>query len=135
MSRSNYAEDIDNWALIKWRGQVVSALRGKRGQSFLRELISALEEMPHKRLIKNNLEFEGEFCALGVVAQKKGLEINKLPLDDVGILADKLNIAYAMTCEIVYENDEVACNETPEIRWARMLAWAKSHLKDIPATA
>lgn len=30
MSRSGYNDDIDNWQMIKWRGQVASAVRGKR---------------------------------------------------------------------------------------------------------
>ena len=38
MSRSGYSDDLDNWDLIRWRGQVSSAIRGKRGQGFLREL-------------------------------------------------------------------------------------------------
>lgn len=43
MSRSGYNDySIDNWDLIRWRGQVASAIKGKRGQAFLRELIEAL---------------------------------------------------------------------------------------------
>lgn len=48
MSRSEYSENLDSWSLIRWRGQVVSAIRGKRGQAFLRELVDALEAMPEK---------------------------------------------------------------------------------------
>lgn len=33
MSRSGYSEDLDMWDLIRWRGAVKSALRGKRGQA------------------------------------------------------------------------------------------------------
>lgn len=58
MSRSGYNDDIDNWALIKWRGQVASAIRGKRGQKMLRDLLAALDAMPEKSLIVHELESE-----------------------------------------------------------------------------
>lgn len=48
MSRSGYSNDGENIAM--WRGQVASAIRGKRGQAFLRELVEALDAMPEKRL-------------------------------------------------------------------------------------
>lgn len=56
MSRSGYTDDVeDNWQLIRWRGQVASAIRSKRGQSLLRELVEALDAMPEKRLIGDSL--------------------------------------------------------------------------------
>lgn len=130
MSRSNYSEDTDNWALIKWRGQVTSAIRGKRGQLFLRELISALESLPTKRLIADNLKTDGEFCALGAIAHKRGLEIDKFDIENTEPLAQELNIADQLAREIVFENDEAVWGETPEKRWERMRAWAKSHIED-----
>jgi hypothetical protein len=61
MSRSGYTEDCeDQWQLIRWRGAVRSAIRGKRGQAFLRELLAALDAMPEKRLIAGDLVFEGQ---------------------------------------------------------------------------
>jgi len=61
MSRSGYTEDNDDqWALIRWRGAVKSAMRGKRGQAFLRELLAALDAMSVKRLIANDLVFDGD---------------------------------------------------------------------------
>lgn len=61
MSRSGYTEDCDdNWQLIRWRGAVASAIRGKRGQAFLRELLAALDAMPEKRLIADALVFDGQ---------------------------------------------------------------------------
>ena len=64
MSRSGY-DDYDGcenpeWALIRWRGAVHSALCGKRGQAFLREMALALDEMGEKRLIADELEAHGE---------------------------------------------------------------------------
>ena len=55
MSRSGYSEDCDGWALVRWRGAVKSAIRGQRGQAFLRELLAALDAIPDKRLIAEEL--------------------------------------------------------------------------------
>jgi hypothetical protein len=57
MSRSGYIDDYDddNGAVAMYRGQVASAMRGRRGQAFLRDLLSALDEMPEKRLIAGHL--------------------------------------------------------------------------------
>jgi hypothetical protein len=61
MSRSGYTEECeDNWQTIRWRGAVKSAIRGKRGQAFLREMLAALDAMPEKRLIAGDLVFKGE---------------------------------------------------------------------------
>lgn len=55
MSRSGYTDDDDDpLATGRWRAQVRSAIRGKRGQAFLRELIAALDAMPEKALITEN---------------------------------------------------------------------------------
>lgn len=43
MSRSGYSDDCENVAM--WRGQVASAIRGKRGQTMLRDLVLAQEVM------------------------------------------------------------------------------------------
>lgn len=51
MSRSGYVDDGEQWDMIRWRGAVNSAIRGKRGQAFLRELRDALDAMPEKRLV------------------------------------------------------------------------------------
>ena len=62
MSRSGYSEDCDGRELIMWRGAVAAAIRGKRGQRALRELVVALDAMPAKRLITDALEIDGEYC-------------------------------------------------------------------------
>jgi hypothetical protein len=45
MSRSGYSDDLDPLALGRWRGRVASAMRGKRGQAFLREMLAAMDAM------------------------------------------------------------------------------------------
>lgn len=60
MSRSGYTDDCDdNWAIICYRGALKSAMRGKKGQAFLKELLAALDAMPRKRLIREHLEIDG----------------------------------------------------------------------------
>ena len=75
MSRSGYSVDgdLDHWQLIRWRGAVNSAMNGKRGQAFLRELLDALDALPEPKLIDHDLvRYDGStdtnlFCALGAV--------------------------------------------------------------------
>ena len=57
MSRAGYGDDMeDPLDLGRWRGQVASATRGKRGQRLLRDLLAALDAMPEKRLVTDVLE-------------------------------------------------------------------------------
>lgn len=147
MSRSGYSEDVDDsWELICWRGAVKSALRGSRGQAFLRELVAALDAMPDKRLIANGFVNEGGCCAMGAVALARGIdpevirEIEELSdpendLGDEGALgaAKALDIAPAMAKEIAFENDEMWSSEGAGAkRWQRMRAWAVGNLEVAP---
>jgi hypothetical protein len=136
MSRSGYSEDIENWDLIRWRGQVSSAIRGKRGQKLLRELGEAMDAMPEKRLIADELESNGEFCALGVVGKARGIDMYGVDPEDyfeVGLLFD---IAHQLAQEIVFINDEdcrrwvngICHIETPEDKWRRVRKWAGDQL-------
>lgn len=56
MSRSGYSdEEAEPGQFAMWRGQVASAIRGRRGQALLREMLAAMDAMPVKRLIANSL--------------------------------------------------------------------------------
>lgn len=111
MSRSGYTDDDgdDPLALGRWRGRVASALRGKRGQEFLRELAASLDAMPEKRLIAHELKTEGQFCTLGVLGDARGIDLAKLDPEDYDGVAEAFGIAPCMAQEIVYENDEGFC--------------------------
>jgi hypothetical protein len=129
MSRSGYSDDCTEWALICWRGAVNSAIKGKRGQAFLRELIAALDALPEKKLIAHELEENGEFCALGAVGRCRGLDVKNIDPDDPEQVAKSFGIANAMAREIAFMNDEGQYpKETPESRWSRMRAWAEGEL-------
>lgn len=131
MSRSGYNEDCDdNWALICWRGAVTSAIKGRRGQEFLREMAAALDAMSEKRLIANDLiQPGGGVCAIGAVGAARGIDMDKLDPEDRETVASTFGIAPALAAEIVFMNDECGWRaETPEGRWSRMRSWVSAHL-------
>lgn len=131
MSRCGYTEDCDDlWQHIMWRGRVTSAIRGKRGQAFLKELVEALDAMPEKRLIKDELRTTEGVCALGCVGAKRGMDLEKLEPENTEALVAAFGIADAMVREIEWQNDENWYGrETPEIRWQRVRDWAASQIK------
>lgn len=128
MSRSGYDDGCDGWDLIRWRGAVNSAIKGARGQNFLKDLATALDAMPVKRLIADSLiEETGEVCALGAVAKHKGLKLDNLDPYDPKQVASTFGIAHAMASEIAFMNDDYS-SETPEERWKRMREWVNENL-------
>jgi hypothetical protein len=129
MSRAGYSEDCDQWSLIRWRGQVASAIRGARGQAFLRELIAALDAMPEKRLVKDVIEEAGNVCAIGSVGLVRGIDMTKLDPEDPEGIAAVFGIAPQMVREIEFMNDEATWRGEPAERWLRMRAWAVDNLK------
>lgn len=131
MSRAGYDDDCggDPRDFAMWRGQVASAIRGKRGQAFLRELVAALDAMPEKRLIAEELEKGGEVCAIGAVGKARGVAMGELDPDEPGKIAATFGIADPLVREIEYMNDEAGSfKETPEGRWARMRAWVERQI-------
>jgi hypothetical protein len=133
MSRSGYSDDCDGWALIRWRGAVNSAIKGKRGQAFLRETLAALDAMPEKKLAADSLhdQVEGQFCTLGAVGAVRGIDMKPLEEADRDVIANAFGISEALAAEIMFENDERYGwmeNNTPERRWSRMRSWIESHL-------
>jgi hypothetical protein len=130
MSRSGYSDDCDNLAL--WRGAVVSAIKGKRGRQLLSELASAMDAMPIKELIANELQADGSYCALGVVGAKRGLDMSGLDPDDADAVAETFGVARALAREIVWVNDDEHSyrDETPAQRWTRVRKWVADVLAD-----
>lgn len=108
MSRSGYCEDGDgvSWALIRYRGAVNAAIKGARGQEFLRHLLATLDAMPDKVLVAGDLEADGQFCALGVAGHVKGLNLAIIDTYDHATLSGTFNIAESLAREIMWVNDE-----------------------------
>ncbi len=136
MSRSGYTDECENLAL--WRGAVERAIKGKRGQAFLREMLDALDALPEKRLIAHELKRDdGAVCALGSVGVRRGIDMPKVsgdewddPVEGMGKL---FGIAEAMAKEIQYVNDEQNYRpETDEQRFLRVRQWVRSQLTDVP---
>lgn len=135
MSRSGYSEDCDGWALICWRGAVAKSIRGKRGQAFLRETLTALDAMPDRKLAADSLRESatGEYCTLGAVGAARGMDLG--PLEDVEAsgVASAFGISRALAAEIMYLNDEGWYNtSTPEGRWSFMRSWVTSKIQPTP---
>lgn len=130
MSRSGYSDDYEEqWALIRWRGAVASAIRGKRGQAFLREMLAALDALEQKRLIKNDLVREGEVCAIGALGVARGVDMSEIDPEDRDTVAGRFGIPLSLASEVMYMNDEWHYREDPETRFARMRAWVVSEIR------
>lgn len=130
MSRSGYVEDYENINL--WRGAVERAIKGKRGQQFLREMAEALDTMPTKRLVRDALiDPTGEVCAIGAVCRARGLDVSGVEVYDPAHVAMAVGIATALAAEIEYINDEANYRtETPEQRWERVRKWVSEQVKE-----
>lgn len=130
MSRSGYSEDLDNWSIIRWRGAVAAAIRGKHGQAFLKEMLVAFDALDKPRLIAEGLQVDGEFCALGSVGLLRKMDMSEMDPEDNETVCDAFNVTDSLGREIMYENDECSWHEeTPEGRFIRMRKWVESKIK------
>jgi hypothetical protein len=134
-----------------WQRAALNAIRGRRGQAFLRELKEALLALPEPRLIEGAVWREGEVCALGALALRRldqGQPIrcyghtmtSRAELEEIGPdLEDELGsmelgmgmgMKQTMAWAIAYENDEGNPwpDETPEARYRRVLRWVEGNL-------
>lgn len=133
MSRSGYSDDYGSeWDLICWRGAVASAVRGKRGQAFLRETLAVLDGMGQKRLIRNDLtDGMGEVCAIGSVGLSRGVDMSELDPEDRDAVALAFGISPALAAEVMWMNDEwFGDNTTPEQRHGKMREWVKGLIRE-----
>lgn len=133
MSRSGMSDDCDDqWAMIMWAGAQKSAINGKRGQAFLKEMLIALDALPEKRLIPDELiASNGEVCAIGSVAKLRGVDLSGVSPDDWQRLSKTFNISETLVRVIEYENDDEFGyrNLTPEERFAQFRRWVVSQIK------
>lgn len=155
MSRSGYSTELDPLTLGRWRGAVMSTIRGKKGQAFLKELLAALDAMPEKYLVANSLIEEAvndddttetaAVCTLGALGQKRCMDLKKLDPEDYDAVAEAFGVNPKLVQEIVFENDEQFSivrlhvpdpvtgrlwrRETGYERWIRMRAWVARQIK------
>lgn len=154
MSRSGYIDDCERWDLIRWRGQVASAIKGNRGQAFLLEMWRSMQALPSHRLTAGELEneYDGAVCAIGSVGKARGVDMSKLDPEDHDAIADAFGIPHQLAQEIMYLNDECDRGEyvpahgptrhpwqrlsvfvpaTPEKRFERMKKWIEANLRPV----
>ena len=133
MSRSLYSDDGE--FLDLYRQAVESAIKGKRGQRFLRKLGDALDAMPVKRLITDELvTADGEVCALGCLGLAQNLPMVGVNPEAHGLLSRIFNVAPSLIREVEFENDDhdhwSDASDNPEVRWYRMRRWVTSNLTE-----
>ena len=129
MSRSGYSDDGDHIDL--YRQAVARATNGERGQRLLRDLLTALDAMPDRRLIPGHLEHDRGVCALGALGKARGLDMANVDPHDPHEVAETFDIAPSLAREIVFANDEAYYgNETPERRWLRVRRWVASQIEE-----
>jgi hypothetical protein len=125
------SEDILEYG--RWRGAVASAIRGKKGQAFLRELLAALDAIEAQRLIGDGLENEhGEVCALGAVGRCRGLDLQSVDYEDHEAVADFFGINEKLAQEIMWINDEwVRRNNVPAMmeRYHSVRRWVLENIQ------
>lgn len=126
--RSGYTDDDEDGSLAMWRGRVASSMRGKRGQKLLRDLLTALDAMPAKRLVDEVLQdADGDVCLLGAGAKHRNVpEIFSIGPEDHDALAKHFDVAPCLIQEIEYINDEdgsYCSRESPESRFDRVRKW------------
>jgi len=138
MSRSGYSDEGTEWDLIRWRGAVESAIRGARGQAFLKDLRDALDAMPEKKLYEWELQTDcGRCCTLGVIGKARGINMIGWDPENHDKLSDTFDIAGALVKEIEFMNDEYPRRRTyhpdedeklaPQ-RWQLMRQWVDQQI-------
>ena len=133
MSRSGYVDDCEHLNL--YSASVDRAIAGRRGQAFLRELAEAMEAMPERVLIAEELiDAEGDCCTIGVVCKSRGLSVSGVDQECPDSVGNLVGIASSMAAEIEFLNDEAGPNcETPAARWIRVRRWVEQKLSEVPS--
>lgn len=66
------------------------------------------------------------------LGKARDIDMKAIDPEDHDTVANEFNIAHAMACEVMFENDEGAgywSKETPEQRYDRMRHWVESKIK------
>ncbi len=132
MSRSGYSDDVCTGSLNRYRANVDRAIAGKRGQALLREMAAALDAMPIKELVADEVVRDSQHvCALGSVAVSRGLDVAELDIHDGEAVGKVFGVSSTLAREVAYVNDEAGPwrGETDAERWQRMRAWVREHIQ------
>lgn len=125
MSRSGYVDDYEYAEL--YRANVERVLRGARGQALLREMLAALDALPKKELVADDLvRADGGVCALGAVGRARGLDMSSIDPEDEESVAGVFGLPSMLACEVMWINDEAGSKlETDKERYARVRSWVE----------
>lgn len=141
-SRIHEGEDFEPWMAGQQAGALRAAVRGRRGQAFLRELIDALDALPSQELAAGALEDPetGCCCAFGAVARARAWgqeEIGFDPMDgDIWRpecrLAEAFDVAETLAWQVIAENEALdSSNDRTwrRRRWRHVRNWAASEIE------
>lgn len=148
-------EDFNNQAIL-WEANQERSLKGRKGQEALRRLEAALLALPEPKLIADAIEdANGLVCGLGAMAKHENYEgslaLPESPSENASdeewneyyshedsdaaaieramlALAESLDVPKLVAIGIIYENDDSYSAQTPEARYTKLLAWARSWL-------
>jgi hypothetical protein len=131
--------DYEPWTEGQAAGALRSAIRGRRGQRLLRDLIAGLDALPVPELAAGALEDPetGCLCALGAVRLQRGLEAVPLRFDPTDEDVDWRELAEPFAISETLANAVVAQNEcgskrndeqSRRRRWLSVRAWAVGNL-------
>ena len=141
MSRYCDSDDYDYepWMEGQAAGAMQSAIRGRRGQQLLRDLIAGLDALPVPELAAGALEDPetGCVCALGAVRLQRGAEAVPLHFDptdpdiDWRDLAEPFDISETLANAVVSQNEYGSSRNDEQSRrhrWKCVRSWAVGHL-------
>lgn len=108
------------------------------------ECAAALEALPEKKLACAQLYCNGNFCAVGTLLHSREFEshfLQRMDDSDIGMLSELIREPREDIERIMTMNDEAedittgeyvanVTNETPELRYERMLTWLKEKGSD-----
>lgn len=135
MGRAGYddcggMDSDERWQWICWRGAVKSAIRGRKGQAFLKEMLAALEALPDAHLIIDEMEdIYGSVCALGAVGQVRKIDLSRIDPYDYSSVAGAFGIPESLAREIMHLNDDYNYQSSPRERWYEMKVWLERQIK------
>ena len=141
MSRYCDSDDYDwePWMEGQAAGAMRSAIRGRRGQQLLRDLVAGLDALPEPELAAGSLEDPetGCVCALGAVRLQRGPEAVPLRFDpsdpdiDWRELAEPFDISETLAHAVVAQNEYGSKRNDEQSRrrrWLSVRAWAFANL-------
>jgi hypothetical protein len=141
MTRLYYDDDCNPSEEGLRQGWLRSAIRGQRGQRFLRDLVAALDALPAPELSSGSLEDPetGCCCAFGAVRRFRGPENVRLCFhpeeEDMtpDSLAEPFGVPETLAWAVVQANEEMSSGNTERDRrrrWAEVRAWAVCNLQE-----